>query len=195
MFVLATVGTIMLGSYKVGLIIFASHAVGALLVSIIASTIKLNYKSINNATSKSKMTKHHTDIFDIIEKAIINTARIMAKYLGCCCFFRLISDIAFSSSLFGVDINYIKVLIRGSLELVDGCINAAHLPILPACCLISFIISFGDYQRYSRAYPCQRYTIQQEIVYCRQTAAWIIFSSYNICFPKDNTSIYKCQLI
>lgn len=147
MFILATVGMVVLGSYKIGIIIFASHILGALITSIIAMTIKPSDTAPSITTNCCSISEYKSkaDIFDIIEKAIINTARIMVKIFGMLCFFRLISDMIFKSNvlLFFQNKIGLEVLIRGALELVDGCLCASILSGMKAAVYVSFIVSFG----------------------------------------------------
>jgi len=142
MFVIGTIGTVLLNSYGAGIVILLSHILGGVISAFIFSTIK-GEPTNSNRNKVYEKRKSGIDIFHILDKSILNTSKIMVKIFAFMGLFKLIGDAIFISreSVEGITIG--EVFFRGSLELLDGCVSASRLDFYLAATAICAIVSFG----------------------------------------------------
>ena len=146
MFVIGMLGTSLLGSTQAGWMILLSHYNGlfmaAFATNIIMKAFKWERKS--NAPITALKQKPPETLDDIITRSCM----VMLKIGGFIVIFRVLGDILFTLPVLRplLDASHIAVLqplLRGMLEMADGCAHAATLPFVPASLVMCFIISFG----------------------------------------------------
>lgn len=136
MFIVGTVGTILLKNAAVGGILFASHVLSALINGLLYRKI-----TTKNDHEQQILTKNNTDFSfgDIVSssvQAILNVGGII-------CFFFIVIEAL--SPLFSLLPTAIRPLFEGCIEMTRGCIDASVLPTYFAAIICSFLISFGGF--------------------------------------------------
>lgn len=138
MFIIGTVGCLLLKNAAVGGILFASHVLSALLNGLVYRKIRAHGDSQNAKENVQVLpaTQSFGDIVGASVQAILNVGGII-------CFFFIIIE-AFSPVL-GLLPGTVRPLIEGLIELTRGCIDASSLPIYAASVMCSFLIGFGGF--------------------------------------------------
>lgn len=153
MFIIGTVGALLLGSVKIGFILFFSHILSALLNGIIyrkinkqqkdnahhernSEQIKGNFLLENNFLNKQTQEFSFGDIVSESVKSVLNVGGII-------CFFFIIIEAL--SPIFSILPSALVPLTEGAIELTRGCIDAVNLPINLGSIICSFLISFGGF--------------------------------------------------
>lgn len=146
LFILGTIGTILLKNYRLGLIILISHYLSNIIFGILIRNYypckkdKISLKrAIKNMTSKFKSSNNFGKVLSTILIDSLNTTFLI---LGVITFFLIITTIInkYTSS------NYIiKSIINGIFEITQGLnsISLLNINIKYKVIIMSFIISFG----------------------------------------------------
>lgn len=134
MFIIGTVGCLLLKSPAAGAILFASHVLSALINGLFyrKTTAKNQPESGTFATKPQPAT--FSDVVLVAVQGILNVGAII------CLFFIIIEAL---SPLFSLFPSPLVPLFEGMVELTRGCIDASTLPLYPAIIICSFLISFG----------------------------------------------------
>lgn len=136
MFIVGTVGTILLKNAAVGGILFASHVLSALINGIIYRKISTSDDTNTNRSTENNTQFSFGEIVSSSVQAILNVGGII-------CFFFIVIEAL--SPLFSLLPVTIRPLFEGFIEMTRGCIDASLLPIFPAAVMCSFVISFGGF--------------------------------------------------
>jgi sporulation integral membrane protein YlbJ len=142
MFVVGAMGTL-IGSRSLAWLILISHYVGGIIVAFIASRF---YKATTIKRKEDNRVKHNFP--DSLEKSIQNAIGVMLKVCGCIVIMRVFSAISMASPA-GVMLQKLtfidaELLVRGVLEMADGCLYiATNKNIILACVSICAIVSCG----------------------------------------------------
>jgi len=147
LFVVGTVGTALLGSSKLGLLILISNYIGSLLVGILyrCKNKRKESCSINLRDAFRKMNRQISisDTFaNVLKSAITNAFDVLFLLLGIISVFLIITTILTSIiPLTGLD----KSIFCGVLEMTQGIkfVSLLKLPIIYRMLLITSFISFG----------------------------------------------------
>ena len=137
MFIIGTVGTILLGNATIGAILFFSHILSALINGLIYKNIKV--KEMENLNKQSASPKTSSTFGEIVSSSVIAALNVGAII---CLFFIIIDAL---NPIFSLLPANIKPLFEGMIELTRGCIDSANLPPNLACIICSFLISFGGF--------------------------------------------------
>lgn len=137
MFIVGTVGALLLKNAAVGGILFVSHALSALINGLIYRKIKVKEEEISPpAATISKPTLSFGDIVLSSVQSVLSVGAII------CLFFIIIEAAMPILSLLPASL---MPLGEGLIELTRGCIDASTLPLLAASVICSFLISFGGF--------------------------------------------------
>lgn len=138
MFIIGTVGCLLLKNAAVGGILFASHVLSALLNGLVYRKIRVHDDRQNTEANVQVLptTQSFGDIVGASVQAILNVGGII-------CFFFIIIEAL--SPVLGFLPDTIKPLVEGLIELTRGCIDASSLPIYAASVMCSFMIGFGGF--------------------------------------------------
>lgn len=136
MFIVGTVGSILLKNAAVGGILFASHVLSALINGLIYRKITTS-NDINLDFSTQKESEF--SFGDIVSSAVQSVLNVG----GIICFFFIVIEAL--SPLLSLLPSSLGALFSGCIEMTRGCIEASLLPIFPAAILCSFMISFGGF--------------------------------------------------
>lgn len=138
MFIIGTVGCLLLKNAAVGGILFASHVLSALLNGLVYRKIRA-HDDRQNAEENALVLPAMQSFGDIVGasvQAILNVGGII-------CFFFIIIEAL--SPVLGLLPGTVRPLIEGLIELTRGCIDASSLPIYAASVMCSFMIGFGGF--------------------------------------------------
>lgn len=155
-FVIGTVGTIMFQSFKIGIILYASHILSSIFLGVILNIIsklknknKSSIKSIQNTVTPKK----HENILSYCVVETINSLFVVGAYIT---LFYLVSELldvlnifnfisSFLSSTFGqigINVPLLKETLYGIVEVTRGCkslsLSINNSSIILASALISF---------------------------------------------------------
>ncbi len=138
MFIIGTVGCLLLKNAAVGGILFASHVLSALLNGLVYRKIRAHDDRQNAAENALVLPAMQSfgDIVGASVQAILNVGGII-------CFFFIIIEAL--SPVLGLLPGTIRPLVEGLIELTRGCIDASSLPIYAASVMCSFMIGFGGF--------------------------------------------------
>lgn len=131
-FIIGTVGSLMLGSTKAGVIIYASTVCASLITGILSV-------SINDKKTELKSEKAIIKLHDPISSFVNSTSSAASSMLMISAWvvvFRLVCDIVASTDIS----SQFKLFFNCLLEVTNGCQNAAGILPIPA---VAAIISFG----------------------------------------------------
>ncbi len=137
MFIVGTVGALLLNSAAVGGVLFASHALSALINGLIYRKIKA--KDDREQNSFQEIKKEPAGFGDIV----ISSVQGVLSVGGIICLFFIVIEAL--SPLFSLLPPSLVPLAEGMVELTRGCIDSAALNIYPASIICSFLISFGGF--------------------------------------------------
>lgn len=138
MFIIGTVGCLLLKNAAVGGILFTSHVLSALLNGLVYRKIRA-HDDRQNAEKNALVLPAMQSFGDIVGssvQAILNVGGII-------CFFFIIIEAL--SPVLGLLPDTIRPLVEGLIELTRGCIDASSLPIYAASVMCSFMIGFGGF--------------------------------------------------
>lgn len=135
MFIIGTVGALLMNSAKIGLILFISHVLGALLNGLIYRGIKIKDEKVK--LDNVKKDKGQASFGDIVLNSVQSVLSVGAII---CLFFILIEMM---SPIINLLPSSLIPLAKGIIELTKGCIEASNLTIFVATLTCSFLISFG----------------------------------------------------
>ncbi len=136
MFIIGTVGSLLLNNVKFGFILFISHIISALINGVLFSRIKAknDFTANNNTDILKKQLLTFGEIISNSTQASLNVGAII------CLFFIIIEAV---SPMFSLLPQQLVPLFEGCIEITRGCIDCAILQPKMACIFCSFIISFG----------------------------------------------------
>ncbi len=134
MFIVGTVGSILLKNAMVGFILFVSHIASALLNGLLYRKIKVKNEEAN---FKNFIAKPPSTFGDII----LSSVQSVLSVGGVICLFFIIIEVFLPILSFLP--KSVMPLGEGMIELTRGCIDAATLPLYLASIICSFLISFG----------------------------------------------------
>ena len=138
MFIIGTVGCLLLKNAAVGGILFASHVLSALLNGLVYRKIRAR-ENTQNAEENVQVLPASQSFGDMVGtsvQAILNVGGII-------CFFFIIIEAL--SPVLGLLPGVVKPLAEGLIELTRGCIDASSLPTFAASVMCSFMIGFGGF--------------------------------------------------
>lgn len=136
MFIVGTVGTILLKNAAVGGILFASHVLSALFNGIIYRKISTTDDANKNHSTENDASLSFGEVVSSSVQAILNVGGII-------CFFFIVIEAL--SPLLSLLPSGIRPIVEGCVEMTRGCIDASVLPLFPASIMCSFMISFGGF--------------------------------------------------
>ena len=136
MFIIGTVGCLLLKTPVVGAVLFASHILSALINGLLYRKIKAPETQSSVISNQSKPTATFGDIVSSSVQGSLSVGAII------CLFFIIIEAL---SPLLNLLPSSILPLFEGCIELTRGCIDASALPLYPAAIICSFAISFGGF--------------------------------------------------
>lgn len=138
MFIIGTVGCLLLKNAAAGGILFASHVLSALLNGLVYRKIRAR-ENTQNAEENVQVLPASQSFGDMVGtsvQAILNVGGII-------CFFFIIIEAL--SPVLGLLPGVVKLLAEGLIELTRGCIDASSLPTFAASVMCSFMIGFGGF--------------------------------------------------
>lgn len=138
MFIIGTVGCLLLKNAAAGGILFASHVLSALLNGLVYRKIRAR-ENTQNAEENVQVFPASQSFGDIVGtsvQAILNVGGII-------CFFFIIIEAL--SPVLGLLPGEVRPLVEGLIELTRGCIDASNLPNFAASVMCSFMIGFGGF--------------------------------------------------
>lgn len=153
-FVIGTVGTMMFGSFKIGLILYFSHILSSTIIAISLNLISKKNLNLLDTKSVSFLPKKENNIISKCVADSVNSIFIVGAYIT---IFFLINEILESLhcynfitnllspvfSLFSLDTSFIKPTIYGILEVTHGTKELAIFGSRLSACLCSALISFS----------------------------------------------------
>lgn len=136
MFIIGTVGSLLLKNAAIGAIIFVSHALSALINGLIYRNLSLPNDQNRQISTENGTSLSFGEVISSSVQAILNVGGII-------CFFFIIIEAL--SPLFSLLPSSIRPLIEGCIEMTRGCIDASALTINIAAIMSSFLIGFGGF--------------------------------------------------
>ena len=138
MFIIGTVGCLLLKNAAVGGILFASHLLSALLNGLVYRKIRARGDTQNAEENVQVLPASQSfgDMVGASVQAILNVGGII-------CFFFIIIEAL--SPVLGLLPSAVRPLAEGLIELTRGCIDASSLPTFAASVMCSFMIGFGGF--------------------------------------------------
>lgn len=138
MFIIGTVGCLLLKNAAVGGILFASHVLSALLNGLVYRKIRArgNTQNAEENVQVFPASQSFGDMVGTSVQAILNVGGII-------CFFFIIIEAL--SPVLGLLPGAVRPLAEGLIELTRGCIDASSLPTFAASVMCSFMIGFGGF--------------------------------------------------
>ena len=135
MFIVGTVGALLLNNAAVGGILFVSHVLSALINGLIFRKIKA--KGDEEKSEIKHAVQASSSFGDIVLSSVQGVLTVGAII---CLFFIIIEAL---SPLFNLLPSSLVPLAEGFIELTRGCIDASNLSLFPAAVICSFLIGFG----------------------------------------------------
>lgn len=149
LFVIGTIGTLLLNNKKLGLIILLVHIMSNFLIAIIFRSKECNYSSKSSLLKGiNKMHKKRIDnnssFISILTDSIFKTFKTLLLLLGIITFFLIISTLI--KQILPTN-DFVYSIISGLLEMTGGIknISSLNIPISIKTSIISFFISFGGF--------------------------------------------------
>lgn len=149
LFVMGTVGTLLLNNKKLGLLILLVHIISNFLIAIIFRPKNCNYSSnssfINGLDKMNKKRiERNSSFVSVLTESIFKTFKTLILLLGVITFFLIISTLI-KQVIPTNDLTY--SIISGLLEMTGGIKNISSLnfPIQFKASIITFFISFGGF--------------------------------------------------
>jgi len=148
LFVIATIGTILLKNKKLGTIILYSIIISNFIIALIFRPKQYKYKhekiSIKKAITdmNKKRTNNHSSFSELLANAIINSFNTLILLLGIIISFFILTSIL--KKVFNLPVTIFS-LISGILEMTQGINNISllNLSLKVKAIIITFLISFG----------------------------------------------------
>lgn len=147
LFIMGTIGAVLLKDKKLGIIILLAHFLGNFIIGIIFRP-KCNYthekvslkKAIDDA--HKKRINNDKTFANIISDAIYNTINILILLLGIIIIFLIFTNLI--TKIFILNENF-SIIIKGIFEMTQGVkfVAISHFSILMKIMLITFFLSFG----------------------------------------------------
>lgn len=134
MFIIGTVGCLLLKSPAMGAILFVSHVLSALTNGLFYRKINAKNQPEQQINISKSQPATFGDVVLIAVQGILSVGAII------CLFFIIIEAL---SPLFSILPEPLIPLFEGIVELTRGCIDASNLSLYPAAIICSFLISFG----------------------------------------------------
>ncbi len=157
LFILVTIGIILLNNFMLGIILLVSHYVSSAIIGIIYSKLytyiihekKSNLKSYVKKVAIYK--EKSLTLFEILNKSLNTSFKIMLHMLGFMLIFNMISDIiCYILENMGIINTYVFALVKGIFELVEGInilttnLNLDYDNLLATCIIISILLGFSS---------------------------------------------------
>ena len=149
LFVIGTVGTLLLNNKKLGLLILLVHIISNLFIAIIFRPKECNYSSCSSLINGiNKMHKKRIDsnssFGSVLSESIFKTFKTLLLLLGVITFFLIISTLI--KQIIPTN-DFIYSIISGLLEMTGGIknISSLNIPISIKTSIITFFISFGGF--------------------------------------------------
>lgn len=149
LFVIGTIGTLLLNNKKLGLLILLVHIISNFLIAIIFRPKNCDYSSnssfINGLDKMNKKRiEHNSSFVSVLTESIFKTFKTLILLLGVITFFLIISTLI-KQVIPTNDLTY--SIISGLLEMTGGIKNISSLnfPIQFKASIITFFISFGGF--------------------------------------------------
>ena len=138
MFIIGTVGCLLLKNAAIGGILFASHVLSALLNGLVYRKIRArgNTQNAEENVQVLPASQSFGDMLGTSVQAILNVGGII-------CFFFIIIEAL--SPVLGLLPGVVRPIAEGLIELTRGCIDASSLPTFAASVMCSFMIGFGGF--------------------------------------------------
>ncbi len=148
LFVIGTVGSILLNNVFLGYLILLSHYLGNMFIGIVfrkkilISNYRISFRKAINLMHKRRINKNNNFI-TILTDSIYKTIDTLILLLGTIIIFLILSNII---SILPINKNY-NLLIRGILEMTQGIkyTSLSNFSVLLKSILITFFISFGGF--------------------------------------------------
>lgn len=148
LFVIGTVGSILLNNVFLGYLILLSHYLGNMFIGIVfrkkilISNYRISFRKAINLMHKRRINKNNNFI-TILTDSIYKTIDTLILLLGTIIIFLILSNII---SILPINKNY-NLLIRGILEMTQGIkyTSLSNFSLLIKSILITFFISFGGF--------------------------------------------------
>lgn len=148
LFVIGTVGSILLNNIFLGYLILLSHYLGNMFIGIVfrkkilISNYRISFRKAINLMHKRRINKNNNFI-TILTDSIYKTIDTLILLLGTIIIFLILSNII---SILPINKNY-NLLIRGILEMTQGIkyTSLSNFSLLLKSILITFFISFGGF--------------------------------------------------
>lgn len=148
LFVIGTVGSILLNNVFLGYLILLSHYLGNMFIGIVfrkkilISNYRISFRKAINLMHKRRINKNNNFI-TILTDSIYKTIDTLILLLGTIIIFLILSNII---SILPINKNY-NLLIRGILEMTQGIkyTSLSNFSLLLKSILITFFISFGGF--------------------------------------------------
>lgn len=146
LFIIGTVGSVLLDNVKLGYIILISHILGNIIIGLLFRKRKyiekesISFKKAFLAMHKKRIS-NKDNFITILANSIYNTIDILFLLLGIIIIFLLLSS--FISKFISND--YILLLLKGIMEMTQGVkyVSNSDLSLLLKTIFITFFISFG----------------------------------------------------
>ena len=149
LFIIGTVGSILLKNNLLGIIILISHFLGNFIIGIIFRKKKMIPKekiSVKKAINSmnNKRINNKNNFINILSDSIYNTIDILILLLGIIIVFLIITNLITKIFIFN---NELSLLIKGILEMTQGIkyVSNSNLSILFKIIFITFFLSFGGF--------------------------------------------------
>jgi len=148
LFIIGTIGSILLNNKKIGIIILISHILGNVIVGLIfrkRNYIKKEKISIKHALSKmhKKRISNKNNFITILSNSIYNTIDLLILLLGIIIVFLIFSNLICK---FNINDNLLLIF-KGILEMTQGIkmVSVSDNSLLIKSIFITFFISFGGF--------------------------------------------------
>ncbi len=149
LFILGTIGSVLLKNYHAGLIILIAHFTSNFIIGIMfrvnhqISHEKISIKRAINIMN-DKRIHNKNNFIKILSDSIYNTIDILILLLGIIIVFLILNNII--NKLFPLDEN-LSLFIKGIMEMTQGVkfVSASNWPLLTKTIFITFFLSFGGF--------------------------------------------------
>lgn len=147
MYMLGTVGQIILQNNRYGVIILGCHYAGLAATALLVRAFDGRYSPPCHYKPEGGR-KGGSGLFNTLEDVMLQCGKVMVKILGFIILFRILSQtfvqyLLLPSGIKEPAANLLSAMIKGVFEMAEGCSYAGVLPGNRACIVISFILGFG----------------------------------------------------
>lgn len=148
LFVISTVGTLILNNKNTGVLIYIVHILSNFLIAMIYRPQKCNYTHNKSSLSEgfekmhNKRIKNNLSFSEILSNSIFNTFKTLLLLLGIITIFLIINTVI--NKIFAIN-PLSSSIISGLLEMTGGIKNIAilNIPLNVKTAIITFFLSFG----------------------------------------------------